>query len=130
MLAVTLLTFGLLGADRPPKIDEAHAALQKKLHGEWNGQGACEGQIVFKSDGTFRRTNFGPGHMTVSGTWEIKWDTTPPTLRMIQTTSELEGFVQQTEEGKLTQLDDKSFVFTTQEDSKNENPRKFSRPKK
>jgi hypothetical protein len=105
MLARPLLAIGILAADRPLNLDEAHAAFQKRLHGEWNGQAACEGQIIFKSDGTFRRTNYGPGQMTVSGTWEIKWDTTQPTLRMIQTNSDIEDFVQQTEEGKLTYPD-------------------------
>jgi hypothetical protein len=130
MLVIPLLTLGILAADRPPKLDETHAAFQKKLYGEWNGQAACEGQIVFKSDGTFVRTNFGPGQMTASGTWEIKWDTTPPTLRMFQTTSDVEGFVPKTEVGKLTYPDEKSFVFTTQDNSNNQTKRKFLRPKK
>jgi hypothetical protein len=130
MFAIPLLTIGLLGADRPPKLDEARIAFQKRLHGEWNGQAACEGQLVFKSDGMFERTNFGPGQMTVFGTWDIKWDMTPPTLRIFQTTSDAEGFVPQTEVGKLTYPHEKSFVFTIQDNSNNQTKRKFLRPKK
>ena len=68
--------------------------------------------------------------MFVTGTWEIKWDTTPPTLRMIRTASDVEGFEKHTEEGKLIMLDNESFVLASDEDLKNGNQRKFSRPKK
>jgi len=57
------------------------AALEQKLVGAWIGYGPCVGNSVFQSDGTYHRSEYGPGAGSREiGTWKIEWSELPPTL--------------------------------------------------
>jgi hypothetical protein len=86
--------------------------LERKLHGVWKGQGGCDGIIVFESDGTYRRTHFGPGNRSNSGTWEARWDSLPPTLILQCTKSKLNDEIGKAFELKIIKLDDSTFSYT------------------
>ncbi|QVL30892.1 hypothetical protein KIH39_18835 [Telmatocola sphagniphila] len=56
-------------------------ALEQKLVGSWIGHGPCVGNSVFQPDGTYHRSNYGPGAgMFETGTWKMEWSELPPTL--------------------------------------------------
>ena len=58
-----LIAFAPVPAERPPgaKLAKEVAALERKLHGQWRGQGACVGDITFHPDGKYERAKQGPG---------------------------------------------------------------------
>jgi hypothetical protein len=76
------------------------AALEKKLLGSWKGQEpVCAGNMLFRADGTYEWTEFGPGGDNSTGTWKVRWDALPPTLVLTRRTSE-----EPEEDGKITEL--------------------------
>jgi hypothetical protein len=89
-------------ADKPK---EGPAALERRLHGTWNGP-PCTGRLTLGADGTFERRNYSPGNYRLTGTWEVRWNALPPTLVLACKTSDCPGFVGKTSEVKLVQLDD------------------------
>jgi hypothetical protein len=89
-------------ADKPK---ESPAALERRLHGTWNGP-PCTGRLTLGADGTFERRNYSPGNYRLTGTWEVRWNALPPTLVLACKTSDYPGFVGTTSEVKLVQLDD------------------------
>ncbi len=59
-------------------------ALETKLVGTWLGHGPCVGNSIFLSDGTYFRSDYGPGAGAFEcGTWKIEWNELPPTLVMM-----------------------------------------------
>lgn len=109
--AVAVLLVGLahpIGAEPPGK---DLAALEKKLLGTWKGQGGCDGRLVFRADGTYELTEYGPGADDSAGTWKVRWDALPPTLVLICRTSEVPENVCKITEVKLIKLDDKNLVI-------------------
>jgi hypothetical protein len=102
------------------------AALTAKLHGEWNGQGPCEGRIVFQANCTYERIHHGPGGVNSTGTWKVRWDALPPTLILRCKTSDDPAKCGQTLEVKLIQLDDGDFAYQYQKQP----PSRFVRMKK
>src|SRR5207237_963167 len=42
-------------------------ALERKLVGEWKGEGSCLGDLTLRADGTFERRRYSPGNNTLAG---------------------------------------------------------------
>jgi hypothetical protein len=87
------------------------AALEQKMLGEWKGRTTCDGRLVFRADGTFTLTEYGPAINDSQGTWKVRWDALPPTLVLICKTSEVQNEVGKATEVKLIQLDEKSLAI-------------------
>lgn len=107
--AVLLLGFAQVVAEKPAT---APVALEKKLHGAWKGESACQGDLTLRADGTFAKTRCGPGNNNFAGTWEVRWDALPPTLVTTCKTSDDPKAVGNKDEVKLIKLDDKVLVVT------------------
>ena len=93
----------------PDRPKEGPAALEQKLHGEWQG-GCCIGELTLRADGTFERQHYSPGNNTLTGTWHVRWDALPATLVLTCKASDYEGYVGR-EEVKLIRLDDDALVY-------------------
>src|SRR5260370_12493092 len=87
------------------------AALEKKMLGVWKGRGGCDGRFVFRADGTYELTEYGPAPYDSGGTWKVRWDALPATLILTCKTSEISDEVGKITEVKLIELDDKSLAF-------------------
>src|SRR5262245_14852754 len=104
------LTWGVF-AEPPGKVPEKEranepAALEKKLLGAWEGRAGCAGNFLFRADGSYELTGYGPAGHDLAGTWKVRWDALPPTLVLTCKTSEVEDEVGKTTEVKLVRLDD------------------------
>ena len=55
-------------------------AIEQKLLGAWTGQTGCAGSFLFRTDGTFELTGYGPAPYDSAGTWKVRCDTHPATL--------------------------------------------------
>ncbi len=106
--AALLLGFAQEVVAEKPESDPA--ALERKLHGAWKGDGPCDGGLTLRADGTYERKLHGPGGNNSAGTWEVRWDALPPTLVLTAKTSDDPVYVGQ-EEVKLIQLDDQALAF-------------------
>jgi len=91
--------------------EKGPAVLEQKLVGVWKGLGGCDGRLVFRADGTYELTGYGPAGRNSKGTWKVRWDTLPPTLVLTCTTSQLQEQKGKSREVKLIKLDDKNLVF-------------------
>ena len=110
VLLVGLVQAGL-AAPAPAKRGVALTALGKKLLGTWKGQGGCDGHFVFRADGTYALTEYGPAHDDSTGTWKVHGDALPSTLRLTCKTSGITDEVGKTTEVKLIKLDDKMLAI-------------------
>lgn len=108
--AAVVLVIGLVqsvGAEPPMKgPGKEVAALEKKLQGEWEGYEGCSGTYVFRGNGTYKLTGFGPGGDATAGTWKVQWDALPPTLVLTCKESELDEEIGKDTRLKLLELDD------------------------
>jgi hypothetical protein len=86
------------------------AALEQNLLADWKGQTPCAGIFLFRADGTYELTGFGPAPYDSVGTWKVRWDALPPTLVLTCKTSEVPDEVGKTTELKVIELDDKSLA--------------------
>jgi hypothetical protein len=105
------------------------AALEKKLLGAWKGQTGCDGHFLFRADGTYALTGYGPAPYDSGGTWKVRWDALPPTLVLTCKTSEVPGEVGKATELKLIQLDDRSLAVEYANQDGNP-PGRYTRVKK
>jgi hypothetical protein len=87
------------------------AALEQKMVGAWKGQTGCAGNFLFRADGTYELTWYGPAPSDSAGTWKVRWDALPPTLVLVCKTSDVPDEVGTTTEVKLIQLDDNSLAI-------------------
>ncbi len=87
------------------------AALERKMVGAWKGQTTCDGRLVFRSDGTYELTEYGPASDASQGTWVVRWDSLPATVALTCKTSEIPNEVGKTTKVKLIKLDDKSLAI-------------------
>jgi hypothetical protein len=87
------------------------AALEKKMLGIWKGRGGCDGRLVFRADGTYELTEYGPAPYDSAGTWRVRWDALPATLVLTCKTAEVPDAVGKTMEVKLINLDDNRLAF-------------------
>ena len=97
--------YGYTRVKKADKPKEGPAALERRLHGTWNGP-PCTGRLTLGADGTFERRNYSPGNHHLAGTWEVRWNALPPTLVLTCKTSDYPDFVGKTSEVKLIQVDD------------------------
>jgi hypothetical protein len=86
------------------------ATLEQKLLGTWEGSTPCDGSLVFREDGTYDLTGYGPAHDDSKGTWRVRRGSCPATLVLTCTTSEIQGEAGRTTEVKLIKLDDTSLA--------------------
>jgi hypothetical protein len=84
--------------------------LERKMLGAWKG-GGCDGNLLFREDGTYEWTQYGPVATDSAGTWKVRWDALPPTLVLTCKTSESSGEVGKFTELKLIKLNDKSLAI-------------------
>jgi hypothetical protein len=101
----------------PPDTAQANEAkmqsspLGLKILGTWKGQGGCNGDFVFRPDGTYQLTGFGPGGQNRKGTWKILGSAVPATLVLTWKTSAVGNKVSKTTKVKLIKLDDKHLAL-------------------
>jgi hypothetical protein len=114
-LAAAVLLVGMAQvalAERPGKEPgNVLAALEQKMLGTWKGQTTCDGCLVFRADGTYELSEYGPASDDSKGTWKVRWDSLPATLVLTCKTSEVPEEVGKTTEVKLIKLDDKSLAI-------------------
>jgi hypothetical protein len=93
------------------------AALEEKMLGKWKGQSGCAGNFVFRANGTYELTGYGPAAFEMAGAWTIRWDALPPTLVLTCRTSDVEEVVGTSTEFKLIQLDDSNLAIERTKES-------------
>jgi hypothetical protein len=111
-----------LGKEREKEL----AALEKKMVGAWKGQSPCGGTFLFRADGTYELTGYGPAPYDTAGTWAVRWDALPPTLVLTCKTSEVAEEIGQITELKLSRLDDEGLAVQYA----NETVHRYARSKK
>src|SRR5262245_36038293 len=84
---------------------KALTALEQKLVGAWAGQSGCAGSYLFRADGTYQLTGYGPAPYDSAGTWKVRCDTRKATLILICRESDIADEVGKSMELKLVQLD-------------------------
>ena len=104
------------------------AALERKLHGVWEGTAPCQGGLVVRTDGTFGRTHEGPGGTNSSGIWSVRWAALPPTLVLNCKESDDPALIRSTEV-KLVQVDDGTLAYTHPDAPKTSPPTVYVREK-
>ena len=107
--AVLLVGLAQMVLAEPP--GKERAALEQKMLGSWKGQTTCDGRLLFRADGTYQLTEYGPAPYDTAGTWKVRWDALPPTLVLTCTSSEIPAEVAKTTEVKLVKLDEKSLAI-------------------
>jgi hypothetical protein len=105
--AVFLVGLAQVVLAKPP----GRAALEQKIFGTWKGKTTCDGCLVFRADGTYELTEYGPASDDSKGTWKVRGDSLPATLVLTCKTSAIPDEVDKTTEVKLIKLDDKSLVI-------------------
>jgi hypothetical protein len=97
----------------PPVKERANelAALENKLLGKWKGQGGCDGRFVFRADGTYELTRYGPAGDNSAGAWRVRWDALPATLVLTCKSADFRAAIGKTMEVKLIKLDDNNLAF-------------------
>jgi uncharacterized protein (TIGR03067 family) len=121
LLAASLVF--ITSAQTEDKPEEAAVALERKLYGGWEG-GPCQGDWIYRPDGTFRARNYTPGGNRLTGTWAVRWDALPPTLVRTCKTSDDLDLVGKTWDAKLVQLDDKALAC---DEARGYPPHRFTR---
>jgi hypothetical protein len=109
--AAAVLLVGLAQAVLAEPPGKELAALEKKMLGAWKGQTGCDGSFLFRADGTYELTAYGPAPHDSAGTWAVRWDALPPTLVLTCQTAEIPDQVGKTTEVKLIKLDDNSLAI-------------------
>jgi hypothetical protein len=94
-----------ISAEPPAK---ARPALEQLIVGKWKGGGGCDGNFIFRGDGTYELTEFGPGHSDSSGTWKLCSDSLPAVLVLACKKSDIDEQVGKSTDVRLLKLDDKN----------------------
>jgi hypothetical protein len=111
VLAAAVLSVGFAHTALADPPGNELAALEQKMLGTWKGQTTCDGRLVFRADGTYELTEYGPASDDSKGTWKVRWDALPATLVLTCKTSEIPDEVGKSTEVKLIKLDDKSLAI-------------------
>jgi hypothetical protein len=111
LVAVVLLVGLVQAAPVPATRGKVLTPLEKKLVGDWKGLGGCDGRFVFRVDGTYELTEYGPGNSHTAGTWQVQRDSIPATVRLTCKTSDLDDEVGKTTEWKVITLERNSFAI-------------------
>jgi hypothetical protein len=83
----------------------ALTALEQKLVGAWAGQSGCAGAYLFRADGTYQLTGYGPAPYDSAGTWKVRCETRPATLVLTCRESDLADEVGKSLELRFIRLD-------------------------
>ena len=126
-MAAVVLLLGVAPRVAAEKPASDPAALERQLYGTWTGTGPCDGGLTIRPDGTYERKLHGFGGNNSDGTWEVRWDSLPPTLVLICKTSDDPVYVGK-QDVKLIQLDDQYLAFKYP--SGQTTPVRYSRAKK
>jgi hypothetical protein len=124
--ASLVVTTCIQAADKPA---DARAALERKLHGKWQGP-ACGGNWIFAADGTFEVEHYTPAGHQLTGTWQIRWDALPPTLVRTSKTSDDPELVAKTWDVKLIHLEDDAFSYQSPDQYPRGHLQRFTRIEK
>lgn len=104
MTLVSPATHGFPALPPAERSGKELTALERKLHGYWEAEGDCIGNIRIHANGGFAWTGIGPGSVTRVGTWHILWDALPPTLVFVGTRSDDEN--EKSFDVRIVRLDD------------------------
>ena len=126
VFGVVALFFPVLAVSVADEVGDAPTALEKKLLGTWIGDGPCDGQLIFKLDGTYERKQYGPSGSNCVGSWIVRWDALPPTLTLKCQKSDNPDYVGKTSPWKLVELNDATMTIRSESIRR----QSFSRPKK
>lgn len=94
--------------DAKTRKGEKLTAIERQLVGKWLGRGGCAGDIEFRADGSFTRTNNGQAGIRLDGTWVLKWDALPPTLVLAAVGNDGTDWTQTL---RLVRLDNKALAY-------------------
>jgi hypothetical protein len=86
------------------------AAPGQKILGAWKGQTGCAGSFLFRANGTYELTGYGPAPYDSAGTWKVRGDALPATLVLTCKSSEVPEEAGKTTEVKLIRLDDETLA--------------------
>jgi hypothetical protein len=111
VLAAAVLLVGLAQVVLAEPPGKELAVLEKKMLGTWKGQTGCDGDFLFRPDGTYELMEYGPAPYDSAVAWKVRWDALPPTLVLTCKTSEIPDEVRKTTQVKLITLDDKSLAI-------------------
>ena len=129
--AVVLVLTSCLTALAAPALDEKPAkglaALERKLVGEWDGAGPCDGDLTIRADGTFIRTGRGPDGQNSAGSWAVRWNALPPTLVFTCRVSDDPEEIGKVTEVKLVELNDDSLAYTHPDAPKTSRKTRYTR---
>lgn len=109
LLALTLLIVSPLPAEETDS--KSPETIQRLLHGDWRGQGPCDGNLSIQPDGTWTWKNIGPGGDRASGQWKLTWDALPPKLTLHIDEADAEESVGTEQVYRVTQLNQARFSF-------------------
>jgi hypothetical protein len=107
--SVLLIGWAHVTAAEPP--GKALAALEQKMLGAWKGRTTCDGCLIFRADGTYQLTGYGPASCDSAGTWQVRGDALPATLVLTCKTSDIPAEVGKATEVRLAKLDDESLAI-------------------
>jgi hypothetical protein len=110
-LAMVGLLIGRASSVNAEPQAKAQPSLEQLLIGTWKGGGGCDGNYLFRGDGTYELTEFGPGHCDSTGTWKLCSDSLPATLVLTCKKSDAESEVGKSSEVKVLKLDDKNLAI-------------------
>jgi hypothetical protein len=113
-------------AETPPN---ELGALERKLVGAWKGETSCDGSFLFRADGTYELTGYGPAPYDSAGTWKLRGDVLPALLILTRKTSDIPCEVGKALELRLNKLDDKNLVIEYAHQDANP-PGRYARGKK
>jgi hypothetical protein len=85
-------------------------ALELKLLGEWRG-GACQGEWIFRGNGTFELRHYSPGGHKFTGAWKLRWDALRPLLIVTCKTASDPRDASRVWDMSILQLNDEALVF-------------------
>jgi hypothetical protein len=86
-------------------------ALHQKVIGSWKGLGGCDGNFVFRADGTYELTGYGPAGDDSKGTWKVRGDVLPGLLVLTCKESGIPEEVGKTTTVQLIKLDDNNLAI-------------------
>ena len=105
-----LLLVGLVQAALADPQVKGLSPLEKKLLGQWYGQGGCDGNLLLRADGTFELKDYGPAGFNIAGLWKVQGKALPATLELNFKATDLSELVGTTMRVKILKLDDKNLT--------------------
>jgi hypothetical protein len=113
--AATTFLLGDQPPEQPGQEETASGSTETLLLGKWKGLGPCDGSLVVRKDGTFSQYSVGPTGENWNGKWKLTWSTLPPVLELQITSYEPEDELNETNEFKVTKLDEGKLTLTLKE---------------